>query len=214
MFADDLWSSGGGDLRVGDASRLPCVFHLQQWSFFKPSGEIFELTFRRRRRFSSSNGFFSDGDCMLVTVGSLLLLEFIYLTASIHHQSFYSSKIHRQSFYSSKIHHRSFELAACMVRTGAIYPFVIQCPRTDPRRPTCFAVQVWLAILKTAARVGQARCDLLDDEPAAVWDETGEPNCHLLFPATTFHPVWTFVWIFLGFRVHWKHILLLFLKRI
>lgn len=67
MFADDLWSSGDSDLRVDDASGVPWVFYLQQWNFCKPPREVCELTFHWRRRSSSDNEFFSDGDCMHVT---------------------------------------------------------------------------------------------------------------------------------------------------
>ena len=49
-------------------------------------------------------------------------------------------------------------------------------PRADPQRPTCFAVRVWSAILRTAARAGLTRRDPLEDEPAAVRDGTGRIN--------------------------------------
>ncbi|KAF3573094.1 hypothetical protein F2Q69_00061245 [Brassica cretica] len=47
MFADDKWSSDDGYLKVDGTSELPCVFYLQEWSFFKPPREVFELTFHR-----------------------------------------------------------------------------------------------------------------------------------------------------------------------
>ncbi|KAF2567685.1 hypothetical protein F2Q68_00026317 [Brassica cretica] len=40
-------------------------------------------------------------------------------------------------------------------------------PRADPQRPTCFAVRVWSAILRTAARADLTHRDPLEDESAA-----------------------------------------------
>ena len=44
------------------------------------------------------------------------------------------------------------------------------------QRPTYFTVRVWSAILRTAARADPTRRDPLEDEPAAVRDETGRIN--------------------------------------
>uniref|UniRef100_A0A0D3DR33 Uncharacterized protein n=1 Tax=Brassica oleracea var. oleracea TaxID=109376 RepID=A0A0D3DR33_BRAOL len=71
MFADDKWSSDDGYLKVDGTSELPCVFYLQEWSFFKPPREVFELTFHREDEDPAP----AMGSS--ATVGYLLLLELL-----------------------------------------------------------------------------------------------------------------------------------------